>query len=46
MAASQDSLTQLSDGKTSLDNYATLIKKTLNASGDAKKKNKELLVNY
>ena len=36
MAASQDSLTQLSDGKTSLDNYATLIK-TLNASGDAKK---------
>ena len=36
MAASQDSLTQLSDGKTSLDNYATLIK-TLNASGDAQK---------
>lgn len=36
MAASQDSLTQLSDGKTSLDNYATLIK-ILNASGDAKK---------
>lgn len=36
MAASQDSLTQLSDGKTSLDNYATLIK-TLNSSGDAKK---------
>ena len=36
MAASQDSLTQLSDGKTSLDNYAILIK-TLNASGDAKK---------
>ena len=37
MAASQDSLTQLSDGKTSLDNYATLIK-TLNASGDAQKR--------
>lgn len=36
MAASQDSLTQLSDGKTSLDNYATLIK-TLNSSGDAQK---------
>ena len=36
MAASQDSLIQLSDGKTSLDNYATLIK-TLNASGDAQK---------
>ena len=36
MAVSQDSLTQLSDGKTSLDNYATLIK-TLNASGDAQK---------
>ena len=36
MASSQDSLTQLSDGKTSLDNYATLIK-TLNASGDAQK---------
>lgn len=36
MAASQGSLTQLSDGKTSLDNYATLIK-TLNASGDAQK---------
>lgn len=36
MAASQDSLTQLSDGKTSLDNYATLIK-TLNASGGAQK---------
>lgn len=36
MAASQDSLTQLSNGKTSLDNYATLIK-TLNASGDAQK---------
>lgn len=36
MVASQDSLTQLSDGKTSLDNYATLIK-TLNASGDAQK---------
>lgn len=36
MAANQDSLTQLSDGKTSLDNYATLIK-TLNASGDAQK---------
>ena len=29
-------MTQLSDGKTSLDNYATLIK-TLNASGDAQK---------
>ena len=37
MAASQDSLTQLSDGKKSLDNYATLIK-TLNASGDAQKR--------
>lgn len=36
MAANQDSLTQLSDGKTSLDNYATLIK-TLNASGDVQK---------
>lgn len=36
MAASQDSLTQLSDGKKSLDNYATLIK-TLNSSGDAQK---------
>lgn len=34
MEASQGSLTQLSDGKTSLDNYATLIK-TLNASGNA-----------
>ena len=36
MAASQDSLTQLSKGKKSLDNYATLIK-TLNASGDVQK---------
>ena len=36
MAASQDSLTQLSKGKKSLDSYATLIK-TLNASGDAQK---------
>ena len=36
IAANQDSLIQLSEGKQSLDGYATLIK-TLNASGDAQK---------